>query len=172
MTSGNFLGNIYGCVRLSRRPFTFVQTFLSAVYPTVPYLYLQATVFIGFFSAFWNRWTLGLDFGPGKHWTLDRYYDPKTQKKYITLDSKILRRETHRSKINTWMQLILCVFGPIFPEISVQSPAFPSPKSRPRVQRFQNAFFSRGRKNPENRPGKKQESINYPLSKKIIINHY
>ena len=37
------------------------------------------------------------------------------------------------------MQPILCVFGPIFPEISVQSPAFPSPKSRPRVQRFQNA---------------------------------
>ena len=38
-------------------------------------------------SAFWNRWTLGLDLGPGKRWTLDRYCDPKTQKKYITLDS-------------------------------------------------------------------------------------
>ncbi len=37
------------------------------------------------------------------------------------------------------LQPILCVFGPIFPEISVQSPAFPGPKSRPRVQRFQNA---------------------------------
>ena len=22
--------------------------------------------------AFWNRWTLGLDFGPGKRWTLDQ----------------------------------------------------------------------------------------------------
>ena len=27
------------------------------------------------------------------------------------------------------------------PKISVQSPAFPSPKSRPRVQRFQNALL-------------------------------
>ena len=32
--------------------------------------------------AFWNRWTLGLDLGPGKRWTLDRYCDPKTQKIY------------------------------------------------------------------------------------------
>ncbi len=31
-----------------------------------------------FYWAFWNRWTLGLDFGPGKRWTLDRYFDPKT----------------------------------------------------------------------------------------------
>ncbi len=71
--------------------------------------------------AFWNRWTLGLDFGPGKRWTLDRYFDPKTQKNIS----------------------LLCVFGPIFPEISVQSPAFPGPKHKSRVQRFQNACINR-----------------------------
>ncbi len=33
--------------------------------------------------AFWNRWTLGLDFGLRKRWTLDRYFNPKTQKNIL-----------------------------------------------------------------------------------------
>ncbi len=76
------------------------------------------------FRAFWNRWTLGLDFGPGNTglWT------EVSAKKHTEFGP---RR----------MQPILCVFWPRFPEISAQSPAFPGPKSRPRVQRFQNAHF-------------------------------
>ena len=61
-------------------------------------------------GAFWNRWTLALDFGPGN----------------AGLWTEISAENTHK------ICCYLCVFGPRFPEISVQSPAFPGPKSRPR----------------------------------------
>ncbi len=70
-------------------------------------------------EAFWNHWTLSLDFGPGNAglWTkFSGNLGPKTHK--IAAD-------------------FLC-FGA---ESSVHSPAFPGPKSRPRVQRFKNAYF-------------------------------
>ncbi len=58
--------------------------------------------------AFWNRWTLGLDFGPGNAglWT-------------------------EISAQNTQNLLFISLLGRDFSEISIQSPAFPGPKSRP-----------------------------------------
>ncbi len=106
--------------------------------------------------AFWNRWTLGLDFGPGNAglWTdISGNIGPKTHKisciHVLFLDlcvsrlrilhssdkCKIFRPETHRSKVIYRGPNSVCFWA----EISVQSPAFPGPKSRPRVQRFQNA---------------------------------
>ncbi len=45
--------------------------------------------------------------------------------------------ETHRSKVIYCGPNSVCFWA----EISVQSPAFPGPKSRPRVQQFQNAKY-------------------------------
>ncbi len=57
----------------------------------------------------------------------------------LSLESKIFRPETHRSKVIYRGPNSVCFWA----EISVQSPAFPGPKSRPRVQRFQNAILNR-----------------------------
>ncbi len=65
----------------------------------------------------------------------------------LSLESKSLRHKTHRSKINTCIQQLLCVFGPRFPEISVQSPAFPSPKSRPSDSRMPSIIAIKSRNN-------------------------
>ena len=51
------------------------------------------------------------------------------------LESKVLRPKTHGSKVRKLAANFVCFWA----EISVQSPAFPGPKSRPRVQQFQNA---------------------------------
>ncbi len=146
--------------------------------------------------AFWNRWTLGLDFGLGNAglWTqISGNLGPKTHKIYCihalildlcvsclrNLDSNnkstctIPRKSTpwvtpevtpfdlfglyhfgvwvcyvwtchlnpksiglkHRSKVKKIAANFVCFWA----EISVQSPAFPDPKSRPKVQQFQNA---------------------------------
>ncbi len=52
------------------------------------------------------------------------------------LESKVLMPKTHRSKVRKIATNFVCFWA----EISVQSPAFPGPKSRPRVQRFQTAL--------------------------------
>ncbi len=108
-------------------------------------------------TAFWNRWTLALDFGPGNAglWTeISGNLGPKTHKicciHVLILDLCVLRlrildsgdkstciitKKTLGSKVGKISENFVCFWA----EISVQSPAFPSPKSRPRVQRFQNA---------------------------------
>ncbi len=65
--------------------------------------------------AFWNRWTLGLDLGLGKRWTLDRYCDPKTQKNISlwtrlgTLDSS--DKSTQVPKNGTWSNMSFLGYG-------------------------------------------------------------
>ncbi len=74
----------------------------------------------------------GLCFGPGNAglWTdISGNIGPKTHKTF--------RPETHRSKVIYHGPNSVCFWA----EISVQSPAFLGPKSRPRVKRFQNAHF-------------------------------
>ncbi len=53
----------------------------------------------------------------------------------LSFESKVHWPKTLGSRVEKIAENFVCFWD----EISVQSPAFPSPKSRPRVQRFQNA---------------------------------
>ncbi len=93
---------------------------------------------MAFRAAFWNLWTLGLDFGPGNAGLA--ISAQKQTHKICCIHVLILDLCVSRLRILETVEDLLENFVCFWAEISIQSPAFPGPKHRSRVQRFQNAF--------------------------------